>query len=403
MMVGNDKELLEVAAQRLEEYDFLKVSSKLQDYNIENSNRVFVVLPEYISTFGAFIELRVEIKSPNLAEGSGNVNENLISVSIDWPPSQPSTLERRPVNVINFSVTKGKTALESASLIVSENELTILAERGELKSIPGEIKITLLSPSLYLLLPGIMPFQRHLLSLNLSIPCGQNKTILFLDHSSKISLRCRKDNSEYQSLAYSVDANQVRKITFFPLKTIKVKYYYGINDQSQFIKLAVPLYSVGLSLLAGSLALAFVQADLRNIAAPAFALLLLPPFLQLFSRSNIFYPSSDINRLTIENMILVLVTVIYLPLASFTIFTLIGHEQYRSLSMKCDLIAGGALILSMIIYMLLIDQGVLQHFTCDSCERRIWLRRKAKLNLTSRKTVCQACWRNEGMASLING
>jgi hypothetical protein len=194
----------------------------------------------------------------------------------------------------------------------------------------------------------------------------------------------------------------VRKITFFPQDRIKVRYYYGTNDDTQLIKVGSPLFAGGLSLLAGSLTIALINANLLDSAATTLALLILPPFLQLFPATSVLYPSSDISRFSVKNIIIGVVAALYVPLAVLSLLTLVRYPQFRPIALRIDLLVGSLLIIALLIYMILINQGVLQHYACDRCERRIWRRHKAKLNLKTRQTLCRDCWHNDVMPTLID-
>lgn len=389
----NDK----IAIQKLEDYDTLRVSAKLKEYGLDVANRVYAVLPDHISSFGAFIDLRVEIDSfrPTHPDEVGK----LISISIDWPPSQAPVMTRHPINVTSFSVTKGDVPIQSAALVVHDADLSITAHLEELSATPGKLTICVSTPSLYFLLPGQEPFRRHLFNLNLTIYNGTDKTLLYLDHSAKVSLRCRKDNSEYQSLAYSVRSDQIRKITFFSANEIHVRHYFGLNQRPEFMRVVNPLYAAGISLLAGSITFALIQANFTDIAASAFALLILPPFLQVLSQRSLFYPSSDIMRLSVSTIVLFLVGTIYLPLLVATIAILVAFSQYRLIAQRTDLGAGLLLVGLATTYAFLLEQGLFQHYACDRCERRLWWRKRAKLDLDSRQTLCNECWKSTQISS----
>ncbi|MDX6271741.1 MAG: hypothetical protein QOD28_2964 [Acidobacteriota bacterium] len=402
-MLENIEDLQRVAVRRLEEFDFLQVNSKLREYCGKQAAKIHVVIPDYTSAYGSFIDIKVEIDDLQpVAERNGDGRLVLFSISVDWPPLQTAATERRPISVLSFSTIRGDVALRSATLEDNGRELMVTADSADLAQGEGPIVITLSTPSLYFLLPGSVPFQRHLLHFNLSVPTGVEKCLLHLDHSSKISLRCRKDNSEYQSLAYSTQSNYVRKITFFPQDQIKVRYYYGTNDDTQLIKVGSPLFAGGLSLLAGSLTIALINANLLDSAATTLALLILPPFLQLFPATSVLYPSSDISRFSVKNIIIGVVAALYVPLAVLSLLTLVRYPQFRPIALRIDLLVGSLLIIALLIYMILINQGVLQHYACDRCERRIWRRHKAKLNLKTRQTLCRDCWHSDVMPTLID-
>ncbi len=383
-------------SERLEEYDFLRVARELNEYSQAGANRVHLTLPSTASLFGSFVSIRVEFQPDALIQSAQGDRRELLEAWIDWPPSRSGThRKRRGISVTRTHVTIGDSIVTGIEIQTLEDRTTFILPTGFPKTLSEPLVVEFSTPSVYFLLPGREPFSRSLLNLNLNLLAGADKTILYLDHPSVISLRARVDNSEYHSLAYAAEANAIRKITFFSGSSIRIRYFWGLNDAGRLMAPSVPLYASGVSLVAAAFTLALVEARLSDLASAVLAFALLPPFFQLLSQRRLMFPSADISRFSVDGWTALIALGLYVPLIALTGLSLAFFPDLRLVLRGANLALGVIFILSTVVYVLLVQNGFFQHYACDVCERRIWWRRGAHLHVSTRRTLCETCWRSQ--------
>lgn len=377
---------------KLEEYDFLRVSKLLSDYQQHAANRVSVRIPMVASLFGSFVSVRVDIDAQKGLQRALQPTA-LLEAWIEWMPAGQD--ERRVISVTEARAYADDKLLRSMRVTFSSGSAQFFLEDPAdwaLAQTADRFIIEFVSPSIYFLLPERQPFTRSMLNLQLDISCGTGRTIFYLDYPVDMSLRCRNDNSEYHSLAYATDSNLVRKISFIPNRTIRQRLFWGTNDINKLMGPVTPLYAFGISLLTASFTLLLLEAGLQELGATVFALSLLPPYFQLISGKRIMFPSADIRRFSYDDWLLLLSLVIYLPLMVLTALGLILPTIDKRTMTILDGGLGFVFIIFLLLYILLLGEGVFQHYACDTSEERIWLRRFAKLDLDTRRTLCNKCW-----------
>jgi len=386
---------MEKLSQRLEEYDFLRVAQELDTYSNANANEISLILPPTTSLFGSFITVEVIVDEKKLPKNSGNNFVKILDAWLDWPP----TLSSEHFGQRAISITRLSARIEDESLEVkinqNKNKTSISCKIP--KKILGDLKISISSPSCYLLLPGRPPFERSLLNINVDLVIGAHFSLMYLEHPVDISLRARVDNAEYHSLAYAAEQGGIRKISFFKSNEIRIRYFWGTNDTKKLTAPALPLYTGGVSLIAAAFTLALINSNLSDLASTVLAFALLPPALQLLSRQRFFFPSTDINRYSITDWLSLLSLFIYLPLIMLTGLSLILIPSLRSTLGAIDFSVGMFLFLVGGIYIFLLDGGVFQHYACDKCEKRIYWRKNTYLHIPTRRTLCPQCWQSQNI------
>lgn len=241
-------------------------------------------------------------------------------------------------------------------------------------------------------MPERRPFARSLLNFKLEFKRGPRRVICDLEHPSDLSLRTRVDNSNYHSLAYSEELAVLRKLTFFESRLIEIKWYWGTSNPDKLLRPALPLGSAAVSAFALALSLLLNRIGLEEFAATVFALALLPPAFGIFSQRLLFFPSADIRRMSYTDMALYISLLVYVIVFAFGITSLF-YPSLLQYGVRVSLILGAITLALALFYFLFVSMGTLQKYTCDQCERWIYLRSSAKLHVPTRKTLCNRCWK----------
>lgn len=378
------------AKRRLEEYDALKVSRLLARYHADGTCTMTVGLPKQAIAFGAFVKIEVLIPARLLRDPAAGTDE-LLSIAVAWPPSDSMSRERRSINVTQLSVTCGDQPISSAMFEIRPQATVVVVDPVELSRAPGDLVVTVVSPSLFFLEPGVFPFQRYILNLDVQIGMGAEKVIVYLDHGADISLRCRMDNSVYHSLAYGALSGGVRKIGFFERNTVLMRYRYGTSDRTAFQDLARPALMAALGALAGALTLMLLRRGQVELAAVAFALLLGPPFLQVFRGRGALYSSSDIVRSGASQRIGLVAASVYIPL--FVIDLIVLTKGWHGLAwIYLNMVGMVIFVLAGVALLFLVNHQVIPRYFCDNCAKWIKWDKHSSLHLESRRTLCRECW-----------
>lgn len=381
---------------KLEEYDFLRVSQLLSDYEQKAANRVSIRIPMAASLFGSFVTVMVDMNARGRLKSS-QPSPVLLEAWIAWMSTNLDECRARfPISITESRAYADDKVLNSIKVAFSDESTTFcLADEADCITAQNadRLIIEFVSPSIYFLLPEKQPFTRSMLNLQLNIASDSSYTILYLDYPIDMSLRSRKDNSDYHSLAYATDNNLIRKITFIPNQPIHLRLTWGTNDLNKLMAPSMPLYAFGISLLTASFTLLLQDAGLQELAATVFALSLLPPYFQLISGKRLMFPSADIKRFSYDDWTLVLSFAIYLPLLVTTAVGLVWSAIDKRIMTILDGGVGLAFIVILLLYMFLLGQSVFQHYACDDCEKPILFRRTAKLDMDTRRTLCSESWR----------
>ena len=379
--------------QRLEEYDFLRVAQELDIYSREHANEISLMLPPTTALFGSFITVEIKIDGSKLPKNGGEDFVKILDIWLDWPPALSSEhFGQRAISITRLNAFGEKDSFET-KISQDENKTSISCKIPQ--KIPGGLRVSLSTPSCYLLLPGQSPFDRSLLDININLSVGARYSLVYLEHPTDISLRARVDNAEYHSLAYAAEKGGIRKISFFKSNEIHVRYFWGTNDIKKLTAPALPLYTGGVSLIAAAFTLALLNSNLSDLAATILAFALLPPALQLLSRQKLFFPSTDISKFSAADWLSLVSLVIYLPLITMTGLYLIFVTSIRSTLEVINFTLGIVLFLLGGLYILLLDGGVFQHYACDKCEKRIYWRKNTFLHIPTRRTLCLQCWQSQ--------
>lgn len=371
----------------LEEFDFQKNQEMLYTYTVEvNSNFIYLNLPRDLTTFSAYTSVKTVISTPNLKNEEGYIQLIAISNSSKSPKSY--------IYPEKIKIHRNGKKLIKSKVKVEENITYICSKYNETIKEKGPITIEFLTPNCLYMKKQIEPFNLYVLDISINICSKVDKTIVYLDHNSNISLRCRKDNSEYHSLAYNLQdkSRKLRKITYFNTQKIKIEYTFGRANNLDFHRIIFPFYSVGIGLMIGFLIIFFILNNLTEYSTRIFILFLLPPFVELLRRERIIYTSADIRHADLSFSIKIMALIVYLPLLFFTILSLNPNYHFISLVMYLNLIFSLVFILSAICYNVLIENGFFKNYCCDICQKKIHWRKQAKLVLETRKTVCINCF-----------
>ena len=384
-------------ARQLETVDAGLVTDRLAEYGNRRANRISLSIPD-VASFGSMTRIHVEIPEPR-REFSGTVA--LVRLATAGSPRR-TRVRLRPVNLVDYSVFRGTRRLKTARTVTIGESLEIRANADEINRTAGIIKIEGLTPSLVFLLPGRFPFQKHAFNLEFEFCVGPTYTIVVLEHPTSISLRWRRDDAEYHSLGYGTAQGRVSKFSFFRGRSGAMAYYFGLSDARPYLALATPVYTTGLACLAGSLAVAMVERKVDALAEPALALLILPPFLQVFARSRAYYPSADISRVLPESTVLFALLPIYLTVVGIVLSALVWNVTPFSVAHRVSLLTGIALLTVVGMFLLCVSQGTVYGYRCDECEGRLLMRRARHLDTTSRKTLCRVCWADRASRAYVD-
>ena len=376
--------------QALENYDAIRVTDLLSTYAAGPRALVRITLPSEAFFYGSFVEVRFTLSPLSRASACSGATVKLAECAADW--SEIGGAPCTPVNVTSAEAWVGTVA---ARVLIrttpGSTGIWLVLPESYVDSDP--VVVRLVTPSVYRLLAERVPFRRTLLSLRAWFPenivCGQ----VFLSHPKTLSLRCRRDNSEYHSLAYGAENGHVTKITFFPSSCVEMRYYFGSNETRVLMAPAVPIYATAMTTIAMGLAALLARGGQGDIASAAFALALVAPFFRVWTGRLILFPSADIHRSDLTLVALIISVTAYCFTLSLTVASFLIWRAAAAVA-TVDFLAGLAFLAAALGYTVLVRGGVLQHYACDRCGERIRLRRLAFLHRPSRRTVCRRCYQD---------
>ncbi|GAA3499951.1 hypothetical protein GCM10019016_070560 [Streptomyces prasinosporus] len=332
-----------------------------------------------------------------------------VAISIDIP-LRPSMIRRHtvaaelavPLPVTSFDTTsRAPVVAEDLTAVSGDREVRIARResRGRLRLVldgrdlqdSESVRISLTTSSVLHLAAGDDAFRVWRLGLHCTVPSA-DRVITELAHSPELSLRCRVDNSEYHSLAQSADADLIRKMGFHPGPTVSLKYLLGIHAASNFRALALPAFATSLGLLSGGYTLALLSAGHGDLAAVSLALTLTPPVLQAIKPGASFYRSADIHGRGAVFWISSFSVLAYLA-GVLMMLVSVAYVPHTAADIQIAVYAlGGASGLAGVAIVTAVHQQIIPPHFCDMCAKRIVWRRRSRLHLASRRTVCRACF-----------
>jgi hypothetical protein len=230
-------------------------------------------------------------------------------------------------------------------------------------------------------------------------------------------MRARFDNAEYQSLVLGIDENYFRKTTFFPQKDVHIRYTFGTADGAELSAPGFPPLRAGLALLGFGFTLLLVWTGvpgndkaLFDLAAAAFALSLVPSFVEVFRMRSLFSHSAAVaDKVSWERISAVSFGAIHaLALAAVAwILLRVSWHKYDVLGLVLGVWEGLLVFGAWAFYFLPVILGTYQKYWCDSCERRTWIRKwlptglgeqsyrrrlTTKLHHGTRHSLCAPCY-----------
>lgn len=275
---------------------------------------------------------------------------------------------------------------------ITSTTFSVAAQVGNLKRYRVELDLE----AAFVMLPATGLADEWQLTIGVELP-GATATLVRLEHPAAYGLRSRVDNSEYHSLAQGVSSTHVRKTCFFPGATVLMSYRYGLADLSGLRNLSRVAFAAAFGLLAAGVMLAFIKADFESLSASILAFVILPPLAQVALQGRASYGSADIPPSRKRWIILVAPLIVYIPLVAAALMATVDYPAMRNVvQLLCyifGLVVGGfgALILGAV------DQQVVPRHYCDRCSSRIYWRRRSTLDISDRRTLCDACAKVKGL------
>ena len=399
--------------------DTEKVINNAADYQRDEANDILVHIPVDTEGFTAFASFDITLKKLSIS----NTPVDLLECWIDWPPTeQPAewginpreALEGDHPNKLPMIIRDivGPEGVE-VDLDTDKEKVTVRAKSICASTLQIKFKV----PNVFFNLPGRPPFVQKRLTVNLKVLNGAASSVLQLEYPKSIAMRARADNAEYQSLVLSIDDNYFRKATFFPQKEIHIRYTFGTTDGVALAAPGFPPLRAGLALLGFGFTLLLIHVGLTSrdeglfdLAAVAFALSLIPSFIEMFRIRSLFSHSAAVadtvswerrsamfsGAVHLYALILVVSTLLLLPSQVFWVPGILFG------------LVGGTLVLgAWILYFLPLFLGTYHKYWCDRCERRTWIRRQfperieailhhihlnTKLHHDTRHSLCARCY-----------
>lgn len=366
-----------------------------------DSVRVHDLLRSYADTNAAKMLVRV-LEGPLTYVGS-------VAISIDLPLQQSSISRRTVAAVLSVplplssleTTAHGPLVVESLSAVSDTRKVRIHHEelQGRLRLIldgrdlrrAKSVRIDMTTSSVLNLAGGDGPFRTWRLGVDCEIPMA-TRVIVTLEHSPELSLRCRIDNSEYHSLAQSAGTGFVRKIGFYRNSAVSLKYLFGAHASSSFRAVAFPAFAASLGLLAGGYTLALLAAGHEDLAAVSLALAATPPVLQAIKPSGEFYRSADIHVRGPSFWLYSVSVMAYLIGVILVLAAITSAPDLSPTVQALSYILGATTGTLGLCIIAATQQQVIPPHYCDMCTRRIIWRRKSRLHLATRRTVCRPCF-----------
>lgn len=262
-----------------------------------------------------------------------------------------------------------------------------------LESVEGRASI-----ELELVMGGILrgvrldqPDMTYGLALDLRVIGFDGPILMQLTHSLSMNLRRRIDNSEYQSLAYEMDNGRILKFVFFASPRAEIRYLLGAVRPSELGRLARPLLAASLGQIFMFVALGLMYRNRLDMATVPLAFGLLPAIALAAPLGTLRHGSRDIRVRSVSNSLVGLVGLAYGFVASIEVGTLL--RTYPRYDQAALVALGAAVVFGVagVVLLLALRYGLLPEYYCDSCGRRLWLRSRAALDVSSRKSICATC------------
>lgn len=367
-------------------FDSTRVHDLLRDYARGNTAQVCVRILQGPLTYVGRVTITVDIP---LRPSQMRRRMVAAELSVPLPASSLDSTSRRPVFAETLSAVS-----ERREIRVYQRErrgrLRLILDGRQLRNAKS-VRVSLTTPSVFNLAVGDGAFRTWRLGLDCKIPLA-SKVVTVVEHSPELSLRCRIDNSEYHSLAQSADADLVRKVGFYPRSTVSLKYLFGNHASSSFRAVAFPAFAASLGLLSGGYTLALIAAGHGDLAAVSMALALTPPVLQAIKPEKGFYRSADIHGRGPAFWVYSFSVLAYLVGGLMTLAAVTDFPRLRTAAQTLSYSLGGAAGLMGIGIVAAVQQQVIPPHFCDVCAKRIFWRRRSRLHLATRRTVCRPCF-----------
>lgn len=372
----------------------------LRQYKEADAAEIDVALPGNLAASTGLVTLRIR---KNFHKN--DVRDSRI-LSIHQPATHYRWIKDPNIVFISFSVTFDDNPISRR--IVHERtkrQTEIHIELDEIPDHAGLLSMTFSTPSIYRVRHDwhqVEPFHQSRLDLILDAPFAE-RTILRMTFPSTSGLRHQSGNCEFLSfpvVSTTVESNTCYYL-FFPEEVIKLTSFFGETDAMTLNAPGLPLASAGVGLLLLSMSLFVLEySKLNDLAAGLFLASLLPQTVQFWIHARVFWPDADrpasslIQYSAPAGFLCFALGLVLTILVLLNVQTLFGFQLLRIRIAYITLVLGLTWILLFGIYKLLLWVGFLQGYVCDANpEHRIWMRRWAPTQVTTRSTSCRRCRR----------
>ncbi|BDH04092.1 hypothetical protein HEK131_13190 [Streptomyces seoulensis] len=382
-------------------FDAVRVHDLLRDYGRHNAARVRMRIAPGPLTYAGRVDMTLDIplRSRPLQVSTGR-RVVIAEISVPLPVSSLEQTSRGPVIAENVSaVSRGREMKVHQE--ESWGRLVISVDRRRLRGLDS-VRLSLTTSSVMNLAGGQGPFKTWRFGVELRIPSAE-RVITVFEHSPELSLRCRRDDSEYHSLAQSADVDLVRKLGFHPSADLSVLYLFGDHAASSFRAVAFPAFAASLGLLSAGYTAALLKAGHGDLAAVSLALALVPPVIQTIKPGKSFYRSADIHVRGLDFWVQSFVISAYFVGVLMLLIGITYLPALTSLAQALSYYLGVATGLTGIAIVTAVQQQIIPTHLCDVCVRRIVWRRRSRLHMASRRTVCKECFHQIAASSGITG
>ncbi len=405
-----------IAEEPLQLSDMRKFMALSASYDDEPANEIFIRVDSGMSHLTTLVHFTITIHNVTPSLGP------LLRCWIDWPYTShldvgekvtdwvfaaPREVEQKPL-----LIQQSTSILPKEVSVDVEDETTCFYLTSPTTNSTKTVTIEFDCPNAFFSLREKPPFGRKRLAANLEILNGSERSVVYLEYPNSISLRPRKDNAEYHTLATAVGADYQRKVTFFPQRTLRMRYTFGENDAASLSAPGVPLLRAGLGLTAAGFALQMLTVGNRQIAATALAVALLPTAVFIFERRRpMFFPSSIalVEKRSYTEDSVFIAGVIYLAGICVTALVLGWHSLLADITSrwfgwqlppqpnlfhlvsKAEIGLGVLIVILSCGFFITLSQGGFLAFACDHCERLIRVRKRAKTRPSDKRTLCKDC------------
>jgi hypothetical protein len=370
------------------------VTKKLALYRTSGANEMRIRIGRATSDGAALVSFEVTLNGQlrDFDEDPWD-SESILKCWIDWPPDKRlGETGQLPLIVQDIqSLTEGVEIADEISGNVTN--LRLVPQAG----LPpkGVLRFSFVSPNVYTSLRQRHPYTQQRLSAHLNISYGDKLSLIHIERCDEGSLRGRRDNADYYAFALGLENGYDRNTAFFPHRLIEARYTYG-NSATALSGPIIPIVYAGLTLLGAGLSLQFVDQELAELGAAAFALGAAPSFVELTRGSRLFSPYAIVSHISWDAVAKGTSAVIRIAALGFTVLALLYYHNWRDPISWLTIVSAIALWTLTAIYLGLLQLGALQGYTCDRCEHPIRNRLRANLDSTSRRLLCKNCARHLG-------